>query len=231
MCIGASRPCGCKVRGPCICGPCSCVRYFTRLVPGAAPYSSNVVQAIPIAITQGNKPYHWRPRICQILKAHSRVRPHYNMAYLAWMLEDSLGCTRTFDMTAEQCGCRVSRGSISTFCYYCWTRQEFRLHKHRDTGTVVVYLLIIKTIPDDLTAKDICLIKRFSARLFGRDLPKARFVQDSNPIRWSSLFYAPSKIKPLEDHWNTYQFENKTSPALQKLMTRDQDPFRSGLVL
>ena len=216
-------------------GPCSCGRHFTRLVRGTS--SSTIIQAFPIAIRQDDSVHGWwNPHHCKFFRTPLRICPHESLsdARPALVAYNSDKCVRTFDMCAAECGCQICRVSQYEYCRECPTSKQIRLHRNRSTGATIVYFLIFRSVPKDLSTdqKDI-------HRNIGRQPHDQRTVWESSiwessespePRSWSKILYAPSEITRLEEDWNTYPLDNETNPALkaQHLMTGDQDPFRSG---
>ncbi|KAI4167810.1 MAG: hypothetical protein LQ346_009069 [Caloplaca aetnensis] len=180
---------------------CGCRHHFTRLHTDTTTTSLVLAYLVTDFARPGNVTNADRLEFIRaaLKSTHLRICPHLSISDRPVRRRFASDCKRTFEMTADQCGCRVCSGRMfgddEVACPVCFTKVQFR--RKVANGTTYLYLVTAKSIDE-----------RFLSRNRGR--------------MWRRCVTLPSEMGRLGEEWGTASFESYGT------VTLGENPFDGG---
>lgn len=179
---------------------CDCLHHFTHL---HIDTTTTMVLAYLLAryIRPGNVTNTATLKYIRtaLKSTHLRICPHLSISDPRVRARFMPECKRTFEMTANQCGCRLCSGRLfrndEVACTECLTNVQFR--RKMANGMTYLYLLTLKSIDE-------------------------RFLSRNNGEMWRRIVTLPSEMERLNDEWDPFNFRSVDT------VTVEENPFDGG---
>ncbi|KAL8894084.1 MAG: hypothetical protein Q9207_008551, partial [Kuettlingeria erythrocarpa] len=180
---------------------CDCRHHFTRLHTDTTTTSLVLAYVLTGYARPGNVTDAATLKFIRaaLISTHLRICPHLSISDPPVRWRFTSNCKRTFEMTADQCGCRVCSGRMfgddEAACPVCFTEVQFR--RKVANGMTYLYLVTAKSIDE-------------------------RFLSGKRDRMWRRSVTLPSEMGRLDEEWDSSSFES------YETVTVDENPLDGG---